>query len=147
LKPGKKLSLGLAGSALLVVATFSPIVSIPIIGPLTFFSVNSIAGLSLIWLSLVGGLLTFASLWRYLALAGLICLSLPTYIIIRYENAMDQATSELRKDLNDPTLQGIGQVGLHLIQLEWGVALMILGALCWIAAGVTPTLEDADEFN
>lgn len=47
---------------------------------------------------------------------------------------MSQARTEMRRELADNPFAGIGEIAMQSVQLQWGWALLIVGAALVIAA-------------
>lgn len=124
----KRSVLGILGSTILFIGVFTPIISAPIIGNLNYFQNGKGAGSIILALAIISAILTFRKLYKWLLLTGILtfCVTIYTFIILQI--ILSQISSQLNTDLSDNPFEGIGELSIQAIQLQWGWALLVIGA-------------------
>lgn len=137
----KKKLLGLAGAIILFVGVFTPIVSIPIMGNMNYFQNGKGDGTIIIVLAVISLVLTLRNKYKGLWFTGLGSLGIMAFTFINFQVRMSQAASGLQEELGDNPFSGLGELMLQSIQLQWGWAILILGAGLIVAAAALPGLK------
>lgn len=120
---------GFAGAALLAVGTFLPLVSLPIVGSLTYFNNGQGDGVLVLVLALLSALIVAARRFRALWLTGLASLVLIGYSFVN----MSWAMAQMQLELADNPFRGLATA-----QMQWGWAVLVLGAILLLAAASRP---------
>lgn len=118
-------TLGFAGAALLAIGAFLPLVSVPIVGSITYINTGQGDGMIVLGLAAISLLIVFARRFRALWITGLASLALLGYSFMNLRAAM--ALLELQ--LADNPFRGLAN-----IQLQWGWAVLLLGIMLLLAA-------------
>ena len=129
-------ALALVGAALLVFGVFTPIASVPIMGDISLFTNGTIGAAILILLALAAGWMALTERLHAVAWPGgaaLAVLALSFYLFERKIGAM-QAHVEHR--LVGRLLRRLADMAGESVQLQWGWAVMGLGAVLLIGAGL-----------
>ncbi len=116
---------GFAGAAVLAIGVFVPLVSMPIVGSLTYFNNGSGDGVLVLSLAAISVLLIVVKRYRGLWLTGLGSLALIAYSFMR----MSRALASLERELVGNPFRGLAN-----IQMQWGWAMLGIGALLLLAA-------------
>ena len=124
----RKRLLGIVGSIILIIAVFTPVISVPILGSVNFLKLSEVTGAIVIALGIASLFLTLSRKYKELWFAGLGSLAVLALAFIRLQIRFFQAKSELARDLGDNPFGGLADLALNSIQLEWGWVLLILGA-------------------
>jgi hypothetical protein len=131
---GKKALIGLAGSIILFIGIFTPIVSVPIIGTLNYFQNGKGDGVIIMVLALVSVLLIIMGRYRGLWFTGIGSFGVLIFTFINFQVRMSQAKSAMERDLADNPFRGLGELALQSVQLQWGWAILVVGAALVITA-------------
>src|SRR5690242_554964 len=121
----KRQTIGLAGVAALAVGVFVPLVSLPIVGSLTYFNNGKGDGMLVLGLAVISALIVLARRYRALWLTGLASLGLIGYSFVN----ITQALAAMERDLASNPFRGLANA-----QMQWGWALLVIGAILLLAA-------------
>ena len=131
----RRFTLGLLGSIASFVGVFAPIIQIPIIGQHNFFQNGRGDGSIILVLALLSLLLTLSSHFRGLIATGLLSLALLAYTYMNIQSRISAMREEMNQRLTDNPFRGIGEAMMQSVQLQWGWAVLVVGALLVLAAG------------
>jgi len=123
-KKGTKQLLGLIGSAVLFVGVFAPIVSIPIMGNMNYFQNGKGDGVIVLVLAVISLILVLLKKFKGLWFTGLGSMAIMTFTFINFQMAI----------ANTRTQMGIADMAMQSVQIQWGWALLIIGAAFLIAS-------------
>ncbi len=129
----------LIGSALLVLGVFAPIVSVPLMGNLTYFQNGEGDGVIILVLALVSAILAFGRKFRFVWYTALSSAAVLTFTFVTFKMKMADMAKDMRASLAGNPFSGFGEVALQSIQLQWGWALLILGIASLL---ISAQLED-----
>jgi hypothetical protein len=141
----RKRMLGLTGSLILFIGVFTPIISLPIVGSLNYFQNGQGDGVIIIVLAIISLVLALTKKYGGLWLTGLASLALMTFTFINFQVRMSDAKAQMESQLSGNPFRGLADVAMQSIQIQWGWAVMIVGASLLIAAAAikTPAQYDA----
>lgn len=125
--------LGIAGSVVLFLGVFTPIVSVPIAGSFNYFRNGTGDGVIIIILAAVSAILAFRQEFKGLVIAGALSLGMLAFTFINFHYRMNEARSAV--DRSNP-FSGISDAMIDMVQIEWGWAVLIFGSFMLIAAGL-----------
>ena len=134
--------LGVAGAATLFVGVFLPIVSLPIVGAQNYFQNGRGDGTILLFIAGVALLATLAKRFAWVSIAGIVSLALLAYTFIAFRSRIAEMRAAMDRDLADNPFKGIGEAMMQSVQLQWGWAVLVVGALLLCAAGVGKAAPD-----
>lgn len=124
--------LGIIGAILLIVGIFCPIVSILGINLSYFDSFRmesgAVDGLIIAGLGVISLVIALLNKTRILIVTGLLALGVMAIDFFNFKSKMSEASSSANPELSS-TLS-------NLVQLQWGWAVLLLGALLLIVAGI-----------
>jgi hypothetical protein len=137
----KRQILGFVGCVLMVVGIFLPVLSFPLVGSTNYFqngnegaiAVGILAAVSLvlIWLT------KFSALW----FTGTGALGTVAFSFLMLVFRISAMKAEMQKDLDGNPFAGIGALAMQGIQIQWGWAVLIIGATLVVLTAVW----DADQ--
>jgi hypothetical protein len=130
----KKQVLGLIGSIILFLGVFMPIISVPIIGNINYFQNGKGDGTIIIILAAVSLILVLSKKYKGLWFTGFGSLAVLVFTFINFQTRMSRARFELQLELADNPFASLGELALQSVQLQWGWAVLIVGAALLIAA-------------
>ena len=126
--------IGLVGSALLFVGPFCPIVTVPIMGSMNYFQNGQGDGTIIIVLAVVSAFLIYGQRFRFLWLTGGLALNLVAFTYIRFQYKLSELKSNMESELEGNPFAGLAQMAVQSVQLQWGFAILVLGAILVMAA-------------
>lgn len=130
-----RLVLALAGAALLFVGAFLPLVSVPLLGSINYFRNGTGDGVIIVLVALAAAVLALRRQYAWLVVPGAAAVSLLGATGI----TLFQLLKEVRDFaalLDNPYLEDMRQAAAQAFQVQWGLAVMVLGAVCVLGAGV-----------
>ncbi|MDU2064367.1 MAG: hypothetical protein E6713_05945 [Sporomusaceae bacterium] len=135
---------GLLGSIMLIVGTFSPIVKIPIVGEVTYFQNGQGDGVIVLGLGIISLILVFVRYYNPLIATGLISFGMVAFTFFNFQNKVKEIQNQMSQQLRGNPFKGIAETMINSVQIEWGFALVIIGAIFLIVA---PFLSDSNGKN
>ncbi|MEO6484686.1 MAG: hypothetical protein ABIO54_04175 [Pyrinomonadaceae bacterium] len=136
--------LGLAGSAILFVGVFMPIISLPIVGSMNYFQNGRGDGVIILLIAILSGFLSLGKRYRFLLYTGGGSLIILALTFIFFQVRMSQAQAEMKKSMGNNPFAGLGDAMMNSVQISWGWAVLILGAVLLIAAALIKREESVD---
>jgi hypothetical protein len=133
-----KLWLGIAGSVVLFVGVFSPIISFPIIGHVNLFQNGSGSGIVVLALAGVSFVLTLMRVFSGLWFTGLASLAIMGITFVNFQMGMAEAKSKMDADLQGNPFRGLADAAVLATQFQWGWALLVVGAGLVVASAAIP---------
>ncbi len=134
-----KLWLGIVGSIVLFVGVFAPIISAPFVGNVNYFQNGKGDGTIVLILAVLSFVLVLTKFSVGLWLTGLGSLSVLVFTFVNFQTKMAEAKAKMDKDLAGNPFRGFADVAIQSAQLEWGWALLVVGAMLVIASAAIPT--------
>lgn len=123
--------LGILGAAILVIGAFSPIVSAPVVGSLTYFNNGRGDGVVILILAIiVAAMLILPNRhpeWTMVMGAAALGLTAGAFAKIAY--GMSAMRSEMSRELAGNPFAGLAEAMVGSMQMQWGWALLIIGGL------------------
>src|ERR1044071_7928318 len=132
----KKLTLALAGAALLVVGVFLPIVSMPMVGSVNYFANGRGDGIIVIILAAAAAALALTKRYKFVTFVGLASLALVSYTLFRLISGLNTARAEMENSLAGNPFKGLGDAFLSSVQVQWGWLPLVVGSFLVMAAGL-----------
>jgi hypothetical protein len=129
-----KQMLGLIGSIVLFLGVFMPIVSVPIIGSMNYFQNGKGDGVMILVLAVVSLLLVLTKQYKGLWLTGIGSLAVMAYTFINFQTKIADMKKQMQSELTGNLFQGLADTAMQSIQLQWGWALLVVGAGLVIAS-------------
>jgi hypothetical protein len=133
--------LGLIGSTILFIGVFTPIVSVPIMGNINYFQNGKGDGTIVLILAVVSLILVLTKKHKGLWFTGLTSIGIMLFTFINFQTKMSQAKAEMESNLAGNPLRGFADVAMQSVQLQWGWALLIVGAALIIASAAVKKEE------
>jgi len=128
-------TLALIGAALLFIGAFMPIVSMPIMDSMNYFQNGRGDGVIIVVLAVVTAVLAATGHVRHVLWTGLAALGMLGFTFFRFESALDEAKAKMSTDLADNPFRGLAEAAANSVQLQWGWAVLVLGAAIVVFAG------------
>jgi RNase P subunit RPR2 len=141
----RKQMLGLIGSLILFVGVFTPIISLPIVGSVNYFQNGKGDGVIILALAIASLILTLTKRYRGLWFTGMGTLSVMVFTFVNFQMRMSEMQTQMESQLSGNPFRGLADMAMQSVQIQWGWALLIVGAGLVIAAAAirTPDLQNA----
>lgn len=133
-----RLLFNIIGATALCLGPFLPLVHVPILGDVNYFQNGKgdgawVLGAGVVALALAG----LPSPWfRLVILCGLLSFVIVTYDVLNFHEKMEDAKASLQREGGTNPGAKLGSAMLETVQIQYGVAVMALGAMALIASGV-----------
>jgi hypothetical protein len=127
---------GLAGCVLLVIGVFVPLISVPLAGNINYIHSGHGDGIVVLILVAISGILIMGRRARGLWFTGLGVLALMAFTFTNIQVGMSEARAVLRRDLAGNPFAGAGDAMLQSVQLEWGWAILLIGAALLVTSAI-----------
>jgi curved DNA-binding protein CbpA len=126
--------LAVIGSIVLFIGVFMPIVSVPIVGNMNYFQNGKGDGTIVLILAGISLLLAMSKKYKGLWFTGLGSLAVMLFTFYNFQSKMAEAKANMESSLAGNPFRGIADMAMQSIQLQWGWAILIVGAGLLIAA-------------
>jgi len=127
-------ALGAVGSTLLFFGVFCPIVSLPIVGNVNYFRNGEGDGVLVVCIALASLILTLKKKFWWLRITGTSALLILVYTLLNLTQLYSKLQSDVSTD-SDGLLQSLTGLMVSSIQIQWGWALLVVGACITASAG------------
>ena len=131
---GIKKLLGIIGSVVLFIGVFMPIVSLPVVGNMNYFQNGKGDGTIVLILAGISLVLVLAEKFKGLWFTGVGSLGIMLFTFINFQAKMSQIKADLEAELAGNPFRGLADIALQSVQLQWGWAVLIVGAALLIAS-------------
>lgn len=129
-------TLALVGAALLFVGVFMPILSVPIVGSVNYFMNGKGDGTIVLVLALVAAGLALSGRVRDVVWPGAASLAMLAISFLRFRSGMAEMRARMESDLAGNPFRGFAEAAMGSIQIQWGWAVLALGAAIVTWAGI-----------
>jgi hypothetical protein len=130
----RRQSFGIIGSILLFIGVFTPIISLPFVGNMNYFQNGRGDGVIILALALTSFVITLARKFVGLWITGFGSLAVMLFTFVNFQIRMSEIQDDMETRLADNPFRGIADVAMQSIQIQWGWAVLIVGAGFLIAA-------------
>lgn len=121
--------LGLIGSVVLFIGVFAPIVSVPIMGNMNYFQNGQGDGTIILVLAAASLVLVLAEKYKILWFTGSASLAVMLLTLVDFQARISQLKENMELELVDNPYRGLADMAISSIQLQWGWALLVVGAV------------------
>ncbi len=125
---------GIIGSIILIIGVFTPIVSVPIMGNMNYFQNGEGDGTIILILAVISFILVLIKKYKGLWFTGLGSIGVLLFTFIDFQSRMSQIIANMESELADNPFRGLADIAIQSVQLQWGWALLIVGAALVIAS-------------
>lgn len=133
---GAKTTLGLIGSMILFVGVFTPIVSMPLVGSMNYFQNGKGGGVLIMIIAIFSLILVLKRRFGGLWFTGITSLLLLAFTFARLQMKISGAQKEVAAELAGNPFRGLADVAMQSVQVQWGWAILVVGAGLLIASAV-----------
>ncbi len=135
-------TLGLVGAAVLFVGVFTPIVSLPIVGSMNYFQNGHGDGVLILAFALLALLFVVRRAFRLLCIPGFGSLAVLAITFINLQNKLAEAKGSMARDLADNPFRGLAEAMVGTVQLQWGWAVLVVGAVVLLIAAFSTDIKE-----
>ncbi len=128
---------GIKCTVTVILGVFMPIVSAPIVGNINYFMNGKGDGVVILILAAAAAILTFTGRVRHVVWPGAAALLMLGFTFIRFQYGMAEMRRRMETELAGNPFRGLADMATNSIQLQWGWAVLVLGAGLLIYAGIT----------
>ena len=93
-------------------------------------------GVIILVLAAISVFLTLTKRYKFLLFTGGGSLAILAFTFINFQVRMTQVQSEMKESMKDNPFGGLGEAMLNTVQIQWGWAVLIIGAALLIAAAL-----------
>jgi hypothetical protein len=136
--------LGMLGGVTLMLGVFLPVVSVPIMGNLNYFQNGKGDGVIVLVLALAGLWMTSRKAFKLLLLPGFGILLMLGYTFVALQSRLSSMRAEMEKSLAGNPFRGIADAAMNGVQIQWGWAVLALGAGLFLAAAIRASRESVN---
>lgn len=129
-----KQMLDLIGSIVLFIGVFTPIVSVPIMGNMNYFQNGKGDGTLILILAAISLVLVLTKKYKGLWLTGVGSFAVMAFTFISFQMKMADIKSQMESELAGNPFRGLADMAMQSVQLQWGWALLVVGAGLVIAS-------------
>jgi len=141
----KRQLMGLIGAIILFIGVFMPIVSVPIIGNMNYFQNGKGDGAIVFILAVISLILVLAKKYKGLWATGIGSLSVMAFTFVNFQIKMSNVKAQMESELAGNPFKGLANMAMQSVQLQWGWALLVVGAALVIATAAIK--EEAKELT
>ena len=126
--------MGFLGVALLLLGVFSPMVSFPVVGTLTYFRNGHTDALALIGFAIAAAICLAKQRYDWVYGPGLGALLLISITFYSIQSKLSDLKSSMDRELLGNPFRGLADAAMASVQLQWGWILLLLGAVLILSA-------------
>jgi|GEM_PF-3246140 len=131
-KPGAKTLFAWLCVALLFVSLVVPVAQAPFVGNINVFSMQDGTAYWFLGFAVIAALATFVKYYRLLVIPGAVVIGTTLLYVYHF----DRTKAELANSMQGNIFSGLASAASASIQLQWGIALLIIAGVGLIVAGV-----------
>lgn len=132
----KKQIMGFLGSIFLFIGVFAPLFRIPMLDDVNCIQGGSIVGIIIIFLAVISFVLTITKKYKGLWITGIGSLGVIVHIFINFQIKMVKALAKVEVELIENPFKDLILARVKRIELHYGWALLIIGAILLITTTV-----------
>lgn len=126
--------LGFVGSIVLIVGVFAPIISIPIVGNMNYYRNGEGDGIIILILAIISMILLLIEKYVWIWVTGICSLGIIIYSFLNIHAALHKAKEDMKSELSGNIFQGLADMAIQSIQIQWGWVLLIIGSVLLISS-------------
>jgi hypothetical protein len=135
---------GLIGSLILFIGVFCPVVSIPFAGSMNYFQNGKGDGSFILAFALISIFLVLAEKYDGLWLTSIGSMAVMLFTFVNFQSKMSQVKADMDLELSGNPFRGIADATMQSVQLEWGWAVLVIGAILLLVSAIVKTEFDSN---
>ena len=136
--------LGFGGALLLFIGVFTPIVSVPMMGNISYFNNGKGDGVILLILSILSIVILLLKKNSWLWATGCGSVSLLLFTFVNFHLKMSEAKASLDSQLEGNPFRSLADVAMQAVQLQWGWGILLIGSTLIL---VSAAIKDAQSLT
>jgi hypothetical protein len=130
----KKQAIGLIGAVVLFIGVFAPVISFPIVGNRNYFQNGKGDGVIVLALAVISIIVILAKKYKVLWFTGLASLGVVLFTFVNIQMRLSEMKLKMERELAGNPFRGLADMALQSVQIQWGFAVLIVGALMLIVS-------------
>lgn len=140
---GNDRDLVILGSVLMAVGVFLPILSVPIIGTMTYIHDGSGDGIIVLILAVVAAALALLGAPRFAVIPGALGAALMLFTLYKFRKMLTNMRAEMENVLADNPFRGFAEAAMDATKIEWGWTVLAAGAALILFSGARAWIRTA----
>lgn len=134
-------SLGMIGGGVLALGCFMPVLSVPIMGNITYIANGGGDGLLVLIAAAAGAYFSHRESRKGMLISGFIAAAIMLFTVINIQVRISQMKAEMAKSIDgmpegmDNMLSGLGEALAQSVQMQWGWVILMIGVGLLLYAG------------
>lgn len=128
--------IGYISAGILLLGAFLPMMSLPIVGSISYFNNGRGDGIFIIILAIISAVLSNRMKFKYLLGTGGISLLMLSYVLYTVHTALSEMKDSMSNELAGNPFAGLAEMAVNSIQLQWGWFVMVIGAVGIVSSAV-----------
>lgn len=128
-------NLALVGATLLIIGAFCPLVRFPIVGDINYFHNGMGDGVLIVILAVATAGIALADRVKWASITGGAALLVMIMSFLGFHTKITELKNNLEIELADNPFKEFADVAINSVQMQWGWAVLLLGAMLTIYAG------------
>ena len=124
------------GACLLFLGVFMPIVSLPFLGSVNYFANGKGDGVLVLFLAAFAAWLALSGRVKQVVWPGAAALAVMAFTFFRFQQKLSEMRDKMDSGTGDNPLRGLAEAAVGAIQIQWGWAVLVLGAGLLVWAGI-----------
>jgi HEAT repeat protein len=125
----------------LLLGVFTPIFSLPVVGNVNYFDNGKGDGILILGLATISALLTLARWYRGLWATGLASIALLAFTFTTFQLRIRRLQEDVDFRWPDSAVRGLDALAADALRMEWGWAVLGLGAILLMATAITAAVQ------
>ncbi|NLX26981.1 MAG: hypothetical protein GXY61_13660 [Lentisphaerae bacterium] len=139
-----KQTMGISGAIILLIGVFTPVISAPIIGSMTYMQKSNATGICILILAIASLILSLKGVNKILLGTGVLSLSIILYTLIDYQIALKKSISQAESQADDWAMfHELTTDIMKSVHLQWGWTILIVGSGLIILSAVLKNKSSA----
>jgi hypothetical protein len=126
--------LALLGNGILVTGVFCPIISVPFLGTQNYFQNGRGDGSIILCIAAISFVFILKGWFRAVLVMGGLSLFVPLFTFFSLLYRLNSLHDSMKADLKDNPFAGLAEAAVQSVQIQWGWALLIGGAITLMVA-------------
>ncbi len=127
-------TIALIAGVLLILGPFCPIVSFPIVGDITYFNNGKGDGTIVVVMGLATMGLAMMRRYLLLWLTGIASIGMAAFTFVQLRQRIGELNDKVSDNLKGNPFRGLADVAVQSVQIKWGLAVVVVGAVLAVAA-------------
>jgi hypothetical protein len=136
---------GFAGSAILLVGCFLPLVHLPIVGSINYVYNGRGDGIIVLALAVGSAILIALKKYRTLAFVTFVIAGVCAFTFIRFAIMIGDLRHSMDSDLNGNPFRGLADVLVNSVSLDWAWGVLLVGIILLVASALWMVRDQSEQ--